>query len=432
MINYPVPAALLYGLLFVFGLFVGRLLNICALRFPHDLSVFRQLGALKKPWAVCQKCNASPVGIDRLPLLGWLANGRRCRNCRAIVPPTFFFIEALTGILFVVLFWWEVPLGANTGIRDSGLVSPDGPSGPEVITSLWSPAFWLQARFLLHLALLCGLIVATEIDRRLRLIPDGCTIPVMLCAVVAHTLIGQLYIVPIWFQDPSTVRILQPIVPEILRPLFVPWDATAFVQSYPRLHGLLVSVFGAVAGAGSVWIVRQIGFLVLKQEAMGFGDVVLMGAIGSVIGWQPVLAVFMVAPMLAILVAVGNFVAHRDNEIPYGPFLSGATILLLLTWPHSWPLAKRFFDMGPVLLVLGVLMVFLLGASLQLVQFGKRLLGFDTYVTTDDDDEWTSADHLAYYTSERPDEQTGEWQREQWPGSRAGRGLKRYHDWHNG
>jgi len=222
---------------------------------------------------------------------------------------------------------------------------------------------------------------------------------------------------------------LQPIVPQLLQPVFVPWDATAFIQTWPHLHGFLVSAVGALAGAGSVWIVRQIGFLVLRQEAMGFGDVVLMGMIGSVIGWQPVLAVFMAAPMLAILAAVTNFIANRDNEIPYGPFLSAATILLLLTWPHSWPLAKRFFDMGPILLLLGVLMVFLLGASLQLVQIVKRVLGIATFGSDQEEDEWTSADHLSYYTCERPDEQTGEWSREQWPGARAGRGLKHYHGW---
>ncbi|MCR9198736.1 MAG: A24 family peptidase [Planctomycetaceae bacterium] len=431
MISYPVPASIVLVVLFAVGLYVGRLLNICALRFADDPSLWNQLKSLAAPWAVCRKCHASPHITEEIPVAGWIINGRRCRDCRARVPVTFTVIELLTGFLFAYTFWWAVPMGAGTGIRDSGLVSPEGPPGPEVIKGLWSPATWLQLRWLLQMFMICGLIVATEIDRRLRLIPDGSTIPVLLVALMAHTMFGQLYIVPIWFQDPSTVRLLQPLLPELLQPLFQPWDATAFIQSWPHLHGLLVSLVGALAGAGSVWIVRQIGFLVLKQEAMGFGDVVLMGMIGSVIGWQPVLAVFMVAPMLAILVAIGNFVAHRDNEIPYGPFLSIATILLLLTWPHSWPLAKRFFDMGPVLVLMGLFMIVLLGVSLQLVQVIKRLLGFSTGSPQPEEAEWTSADHLSYYTSERPDEQTGEWSRDQWPGSRAGRGLKRYHDWHH-
>lgn len=431
MIGHEIPLWIVLPQLAVLGLFVGRFLNICIERFPVDVSLGDQLKSLRKPWSVCRICAAPPTAVEKIPITGWLASERRCCSCNARVPINFTAIELLTAALFVLVYWWEIPVGAAAKLTDSGLTTNEGLNGPEVITKLWQPLVWLHLRYALHMLMICGLIVATEIDRKLRLIPDGSTVPIMLFAFAASFAFGQLFVVPIWFQDASTVRILQPMMPEFLQPFFVPWDPANFIQQWPHLHGLLVSVVGAVAGAGSVWIVRQIGFLVLKQEAMGFGDVVLMGMIGSVIGWQPVLAVFMFAPMLAITAAIVNFVAHRDNEIPYGPFLSAATVMLLLTWPYSWPLAKRFFDLGPVLLLLGVLMVFLMAASLQLVQIVKRLLGFGPPVD-EEDGNWSSADHLTYYNSERPDEQTGAWQTPQWPGSRAGRGLKSYNDWRNG
>lgn len=430
MIGHEVSLAIVLPLLAVFGLVVGRFLNVCIERFPIDVSLADQLKSLRKPWSVCRVCRAAPTTLEKVPIIGWLSSGRRCRACNAKVPVNFTLIELLTAALFVAVYWWEIPIGATAQLTDSGLTTSEGLNGPEVISNLWSPVVWLHLRYALHMLMICGLIVATEIDRKLRLIPDGSTVPIMLCAFAASFVFGQLFVVPIWFQDASTVRILQPMLPAFLHPVFVPWDPTTFIQEWPHLHGLLVSVVGALAGAGSVWIVRQIGFLVLKQEAMGFGDVVLMGMIGSVIGWQPVLAVFMFAPMLAITASIVNFVAHRDNEIPYGPFLSLATVLLLLSWPMSWPLAKRFFDMGPVLLLLGVLMIFLMAASLQLVQIVKRMFGFQLH-DAGEDEAWSSADHLAYYNGERPDEQTGVWTTSQWPGSRAGRGLKPYNDWRN-
>lgn len=430
MNELPFPLWLLLTGLAILGAFVGRFLNICAIRFPLHGELKKQLQSVCRNWSVCGKCSSSPSFSERIPVIGWLLNGRRCHKCASRVSPVFSVIELITTILFVVVYSCEIQF-SDTGIQN-GLRSAEGPRGPEAVTTLWTPMVWLHLRYALHMVMICGLIVATEIDRRLRIIPDGSTVPITLFAIVSSFVIGQSYIVPIWFQDASTVAMLEPIVPVILKPLMVPWDPTVFIQTWPHLHGLLVSIAGAVAGAGSIWIVRQIGFMVLKQEAMGFGDVVLMAMIGSVIGWQPVLAVFVFAPMLAMFAAIINWIAHRDNEIPYGPFLSVATLILLLAWPILWPFPKRFFDMGPLLLVMVVLMVILLAVSLQLVQVIKRLLGIDTSVGNDAGEaDWTSADHLFFYNYERPDIQTGEWQRDLWPGTRAGQGLKRSHDWRN-
>lgn len=412
--------------MFVTGAFVGRFLAACAVRFPDHESLTDQILALRRPWGVCARCQTVVSGLQTVPILGWFLQ-RRCRTCDRRLSLEYPFIEFATACLFAALYYAEIPSGLSIPAVN-GLTSVEGPRGPEVITTLFSPLVWLHLRLVVHLMMICGLVVATAIDRRLRIIPDGCTVPVMVIAVIASGCIGQLYTVPLWFQDASTVRILKPVMPAFLQPLFIPWDPTDFIQAFPRLHGWLVSLLGLIAGAGSVWIVRQIGFLVLRQEAMGFGDVVLMAMIGSVLGWQPVLTVFILAPALAIFAAVVNWVAHRDNEIPYGPFLSAATIILLLTWSHTWPMAKRFFDMGPFLAVMVVFMMLLLVTSLQLVQLIKRLLGFRSSMVQDHAG-WTSADHLSYYNSERPDEQTNQWPREISSICRSGRGLQREYEW---
>lgn len=435
MIGHELPLPLVLTGLAVLGAFVGRFLNVCVQEFPaHDL-LRDQLKAIVPPRLKCHRCAVEVAWVSRLPVVGWFIAGRRCASCRTLLPISLAVVEACTAFLFVIVYWCEIPVGIEVTIMDSGLRSSEGPPGPEVISTLWSPVAWLHLRYAFHILMICGLIVATEIDRKLRVIPDGCTVPIMLVAVLLSFLFGQLYTVPIWFQDTSVVRRLREVfdLPSFAQPFLYPWDPTAFVQESPHIHGLLVSVTGLIAGGGAVWIVRLIGFWTLKQEAMGFGDVVLMAMVGSVIGWQPVLAVFVVgAPILALLIAITNWLVHGENEIPYGPFLSGATILLLVTWPSSWPFAKRFFDMGPVLFVMGIAAVISLAASLYVVQMIKRAFGWTVSDSDDDDSGWSSADHLSYYTAERPDEQTGEWSRAQWPGSRAGRGLKPGHDWRHG
>lgn len=431
MIGHVIPAPLMLVILGVIGAIVGRFLNVCIRQFPRYDRLRDQLRAVAKPQAVCHRCAARPSLTERLPIVGWLLSSRRCHACQSRLSMEWPLVELITALLFAVVYWCEVPTGSTAELRDSCLVLRSSVRGPETIETLWSPSVWLHMRYALHMLMICGLIVATGIDRRERIIPDGSTIPVLGLSIILSGALGQLFIVPVWFQDVSTVRVLKPLMPEWLQPMFVPWDPQTFMQTSPHLHGILVSVLGMAAGAGAVWMVRQIGFLVLKQEAMGFGDVVLMGMIGSVIGWQPVLTVFMIAPTLAIFAAAINWFAHRDNEIPYGPFLSAATVVLLLFWQQIWPLAARFFDMGPFLALMLLFMIVLLAGSLQLVQLIKRLVGLglpDEF----DDGGWSSADHLSYYNSERPDEQTGLWQVDQWPGVRAGRGLQREHNWRRG
>ena len=429
MIGHEVPLALILPLLALAGAAIGRFLNICIERFPEYLSLRDQLKSVVGNWQICRRCSARPSLRERLPFLSWLSGGR-CHACTSRLPWSFPIIEAITATMFVLVYWHEIPTGAGATIQHGGLSSMEGPQGPEQITSLSMPVTWLHLRYVLHMVMICGLIVATEIDRRLRIIPDGATVPIMLFAVVAHTAFGQLFLVPIWFQDASTVKTLQYLAPGFLQPVLTPWDPATFVTSYPHLHGFLVSLVGAVVGGGTVWIVRQIGYLTLRQEAMGFGDVVLMAMVGSVIGWQPAVAVFIVgAPVMAIFFAIANWLLHGDNEIPYGPFLSAAAIVLLLTWPVSWPFAKRFFDMGPLLILMAVAGIASLAASLILVRFGKRILGFTGPTDFHDSDDWSSADHLLYYNSERPDEQTGQWQTARWPGALSGRGLQHASYW---
>jgi len=440
MTGHDFPLPLILTGIFVVGAFVGRFLNVCIEQFPKHDRLRDQLKAVLPPWRRCAHCTSRPSFAAQLPVIGWWLSDRRCESCKRRISMPVPLIEIITGLLFSLLYWCEIPIGSTATIAHGGLTSHEGPQGPEVITTLWSPIVWLHLRYAFHLLMVSGLIVATEIDRKLRIIPDGCTVPIMLLAIPLSFAFGQLYTVPIWFQDASIARTLQsisearlsPFLSDLLRPVLIPWNPTEFVRSSPHWHGLLVSVLGMIAGAGSVWIVRQVGFLTLKQEAMGFGDVVLMGMVGSVIGWQAVLAVFVVgAPVLALFFAITNWIVRGDNEIPYGPFLSGATILLLLTWPYSWPFAKRFLDMGPLLFLLTIAAVLSLAVMLYMVRVLKQLLGLDHH-DGDNDCGWSSADHLSYYNSERPDEQTGQWRRNQWPGSRAGRGLNTQDAWRNG
>lgn len=415
---------------FVVGSFVGRWLYRCVLHFPKPYTLREQLIAVWRD-GDCRSCGARDSGRQHLPLISWWLDGR-CRECGRRMDVRRPVVELLTAVLLTWLFYVEIPDFARFTIQNSGLWSGGRPPGPEALTDLWSLAVWLHLRYLLHAVLVCGLVVATVIDFELCIIPDGCTLPAMLFSVVFATAVGQVWIVPLWYQDPTAADALRHLLPPGLQPLIFDWDAAAFAAAHPHWNGLLVSLAGLIVGAAVTWSIRAIGFLVLKMEALGDGDVVLMALIGAALGWQPVLVVFFLAPVPAVPAAFLLWLFRRNRSgphyFPYGPWLSFSAVGVLLGWKYVWPWVDAFFDLGLLLFGVGFMMLVTMAALLQIIQTIKRLLGIDGSVFPEEP-EWTSADHLHYYGSERPDTQTGQWPLPQWPGQRTGRGLRQQHLW---
>lgn len=135
---------------------------------------------------------------------------------------------------------------------------------------------------------------------------------------------------------------------------------------------------------------------------MGFGDVTLMAAIGSFLGWQAVVMTFFLAPILALIVVALGFFFKRQREIPYGPYLSLAALLVILFWKQISPALLRLFEMGRFLPILAIVMFGLLLVSLWLVQSIKKLLGIRDEEFLEEG-KWTSADQLSYQASSKPE-----------------------------
>jgi leader peptidase (prepilin peptidase) / N-methyltransferase len=114
----------------------------------------------------------------------------------------------------------------------------------------------------------------------------------------------------------------------------------------PNWAALLTSLIGMAAGGGLVWLVRIIGSHTLGREAMGFGDVTLMAMIGTLVGWQATLIAFFLAPFAGLLIGIVQWMLHRDNEIPYGPFLCMATAFVIVTWTGVWETSMPYFQLG--------------------------------------------------------------------------------------
>lgn len=226
---------------------------------------------------------------------------------------------------------WKWGTAIGTGLLFAGFVWLMVVAECQAITEVRPHVFWRYGRIPFHLILLALLVAATGTDFRDYVIPDSIVVTGILAALIGATASGDLQIVHLWVNANLAIPGIQPAhIPK-------------WIGAHPHWHGLAVAVVGLATGAGVTWSVRFVSSLILGEETMGFGDVTLMAMIGAFLGWQPVLMVFVLAPLCGIVVALGVRVTTGRVFVPYGPYLAAATVVVLCSWKWLWTFT---FTMG--------------------------------------------------------------------------------------
>jgi leader peptidase (prepilin peptidase)/N-methyltransferase len=219
---------------------------------------------------------------------------------------------------------------------------------------------WGHLRLLYHYLLIVLLATATVIDFDQYLIPDDITVTGMLLGLGLATGVSNMQLMQVWVDWNQVDPIRGPYIPD-------------WIKLHPHWHGLAFSLAGLVIGAGITWLVRMIARCVLGTDALGFGDVTLMAMIGSFLGWQPVVFVFLLAPPCGIVAALLLRFAKRRQILPYGPFLSAASVLVLVFWRWLWTPTREVFGHWPTLLGLAVLVTAGMAGLLGLLRLYRAI-----------------------------------------------------------
>lgn len=90
-----VPASII---VFALGASIGSFINVVVYRIPAGLSVLF-------PPSRCPHCLNQLKAYDNVPVLGWIWLRGKCRYCRSQIAIRYPVVEAITGLIFLIIFW---------------------------------------------------------------------------------------------------------------------------------------------------------------------------------------------------------------------------------------------------------------------------------------------------------------------------------------
>lgn len=103
-----------------------------------------------------------------------------------------------------------------------------------------------------------------------------------------------------------------------------------FIYGISDINIAMNTLLGMIAGGGIFLFITLIGGLIAGKEAMGFGDVKLMGALGLFFGLSNIIAIsvmsFLIGAILSIFLLVTK-IKKMDEYIPFGPFIVLASFI---------------------------------------------------------------------------------------------------------
>ncbi len=250
----------------LFGLVIGSFLNVCIVRLPRGRSI-------ATPPSHCPRCREPIKFYDNIPIISFLLLRGKCRSCGEPISWRYPLVELANGLIYA----WTVL------------------------------EFGLGGEAFLVMALCSSLIVITFIDFDYQIIPDIITLP----GILVGLSLAPFYMYPLTDPLPFHLGSLLP-------------------HAGPYLAAFLNSVIGLLLGGAPLLAIGWIWEKLRHVEAMGGGDVKLMGMVGSFLGWKGALLTIMLGALSGSVVGVLLIALKRhkmEKVIPFGPFLAAGAVV---------------------------------------------------------------------------------------------------------
>lgn len=252
----------------LFGAAVGSFLNVVIYRLPREESLIL-------PRSRCPSCDAAIKPYDNIPILSYLFLGGKCRACRAPISARYPAVEALTAVVYLIVFLHD---GLTTALP-------------------------------LDLVFVTAIVALIFIDAEHMILPDAITLKGIPLAFLARALVTNL----------DGIRFLS-------HGALAGWPLWAV--------SLVGAALGALAGGGSLWLTGWLWERWRGVQAMGLGDVKMMLMVGAFLGWRLTIVTIFFAVLSGSVIGIAVMLARGERDLqmrlPFGIFLGAGAILSLL------------------------------------------------------------------------------------------------------
>lgn len=105
-----------------------------------------------------------------------------------------------------------------------------------------------------------------------------------------------------------------------------------FIYGILNINVAIDLLFGMLAGGGIFLAITLIGGLIAGKEAMGLGDVKLMGALGLFFGFNSTILISVLAFLLGAIISIILMIIKKNKAsqyIPFGPFIVVSTLITI-------------------------------------------------------------------------------------------------------
>ncbi len=369
--------------IFAGGACVGSFINLIAWRLPRNQGIIH-------PESRCGACGRSLKWFENIPVLSCLILRGRCRTCGTNFGFEHLAVELTVGALFCVTYLmlyagpWSFPAAQETWwwTRNGPIATLPALLAILMCWAMLATVSLIDARtFYVPIRMTAAATVGAFVLWRMQaLVPSiaqefererwGMEIlSTRLCIASVAAMVGLLvsgvllwrgviprswidyeqeYISPrvIRFEMLKETLFLLPIVGAFAFGYWLGQFESIQAQCQAATFGVYgLCSFGFLAGGGIIWFTRILASIAFGKEAMGLGDVHILGAAGAALGWKIVTISFFLAPFIALLWlaisgGLNRILGKEKREIPYGPYLALACMISYLGNPWIEPFLR--------------------------------------------------------------------------------------------